>query len=750
MAQRGVDTSDEEYIPYFAGETLGSDSEHEYRYSDEDEEGYSDPEDFLFGEDDEDPNAAVVWDDGFSPINAYETYDKPPIPESTGHLVGHGVDVTLEQTQSEFFKLFLDEEIVIYLCTCMNAKARFWFQEESARKGYQVTTCNGATWHDVTPNDMYLYFALILYMGVKKEPAVDDYWSGHPMKGGHPIVRQTMSRSRFRNMTKFLRFIEQTELNQKFTAKERLGDFIDLLTERCKRLVHPGEHLSIDEALILWKGRLHFKQFIKLKRSRFGIKVFFLCPGDPKWQGYSWNFSIYYGANSDFEIPEVDVTAEEARSVGKSGRVVLHLMQGLFGSGRHPITDNWYTSRALGLLLYAKKTMLTGTIRKDRGIPAELAAVPLPRHSHRSCFATNGTELCVKYEDRATVHLYTTRYDTSMKEKQKYQPGGQQVTYKRPLAIELYNKLMGGVDMADKLLQPYLSGRKSRQWFVKLGLHFIQRMNLNAYIMWKNVGTRRGQHAEYLAFIRAVYEQLLCTHSPAVADTMTAYRQGRLPQAPQSPQAPRPSYLARQNRQNIERMNQPRRPPPQARGPVPGDDDSDDDSDEAPDAGAGAVAVAELVSVPGTSRQPDHLGQSVSVPGTSRQPDPLGVQPTGPTANPVSPGDSTDECTDGSPRIITELQPQQQAPAPKLAPEPVSVPQGPPIFHQQVKLPPTAKQKHPTKRCYVHFHKYKTKAEARAAGWMKKNRLLCFVLCALGTQVFAVLSALMNTIQMKV
>ena len=158
MAQRGVDTSDEEYIPYFAGETLGSDSEHEYRYSDEDEEGYSDPEDFLFGEDDEDPNAARVWDDGFQPIYLYETYDKPPIPEFTGHPVGHGVDVTLEQSQSAFFKLFLDEEIVIYLCRCMNAKARFWFQEESARKGVQITTCNGVRWQDVTPNDIYLYF----------------------------------------------------------------------------------------------------------------------------------------------------------------------------------------------------------------------------------------------------------------------------------------------------------------------------------------------------------------------------------------------------------------------------------------------------------------------------------------------------------------------------------------------------------------------------------------------------------------
>ena len=40
---------------------------------------------------------------------------------------------------------------------------------------------------------------------------------------------------------------------------------IDLLNERCKNVYFPGENLSVDESLILFKGRLKFRQYIKTK-----------------------------------------------------------------------------------------------------------------------------------------------------------------------------------------------------------------------------------------------------------------------------------------------------------------------------------------------------------------------------------------------------------------------------------------------------------------------------------------------------
>jgi hypothetical protein len=43
---------------------------------------------------------------------------------------------------------------------------------------------------------------------------------------------------------------------------------------------YPSRELSIDEFMVLWRGRLRFRQYIKGKRHKFGIKLYVLC--EPK------------------------------------------------------------------------------------------------------------------------------------------------------------------------------------------------------------------------------------------------------------------------------------------------------------------------------------------------------------------------------------------------------------------------------------------------------------------------------------
>ena len=52
-----------------------------------------------------------------------------------------------------------------------------------------------------------------------------------------------------------------------------------------------GKKLSIGKSLVLFKGRLNFKQYIKTKRARFGIKLFQLCTSD----GIILDYIIYHG-----------------------------------------------------------------------------------------------------------------------------------------------------------------------------------------------------------------------------------------------------------------------------------------------------------------------------------------------------------------------------------------------------------------------------------------------------------------------
>ena len=62
--------------------------------------------------------------------------------------------------------------------------------------------------------------------------------------------------------------------------------------ERWQSLLTLGRDILVDESLLLWKGRLRWKQFIRTKRARFGIKSFVLADAST---GYVWNSILYSG-----------------------------------------------------------------------------------------------------------------------------------------------------------------------------------------------------------------------------------------------------------------------------------------------------------------------------------------------------------------------------------------------------------------------------------------------------------------------
>ena len=50
----------------------------------------------------------------------------------------------------------------------------------------------------------------------------------------------------------------------------------------------PTEHLAVDEVIVLYKGRVIFRQYVPKKRKRFGIKIYKLCDS----LGYTYNMSV--------------------------------------------------------------------------------------------------------------------------------------------------------------------------------------------------------------------------------------------------------------------------------------------------------------------------------------------------------------------------------------------------------------------------------------------------------------------------
>ena len=112
----------------------------------------------------------------------------------------------------------------------------------------------------------------------------------------------------------------------------------------------PEKNLSLDESLMLFRGRLSFRQYIKGKRARYGVKFYSVCTTD----GYVLNLQIYAGKS------------DEAEGLSKIETLVHALLEPFLDRGHHIFMDNFYNSVGLSQKLLKRKTHTTGTLRRNR------------------------------------------------------------------------------------------------------------------------------------------------------------------------------------------------------------------------------------------------------------------------------------------------------------------------------------------------------------------------------------------------
>ena len=108
------------------------------------------------------------------------------------------------------------------------------------------------------------------------------------------------------------------------------------------------------EAIKKFKGRCSFKQYIKSKPVRWGLKIFCICCS---LTGYLWNACIYVGRNDD----EVQV-----KDIGATHSMVRNLLQPLSSKNHIVHMDNWFTSVPLVNDLATLGIWSCGTVRVNR------------------------------------------------------------------------------------------------------------------------------------------------------------------------------------------------------------------------------------------------------------------------------------------------------------------------------------------------------------------------------------------------
>jgi hypothetical protein len=243
-----------------------------------------------------------------------------------------------------------------YIVTWVNLKAKI-LRSKGVKK-----RSNLSSWKNIDIYELKKFIGLSLLMGIHKLPAIRLYWSQSEIDY-HPIYGQTLSRNRYETFLRCLCFYDPFTTD-KSDRLHKINNVLGPIISNIQTKYYPKECLSLDESMLLWRGRLSFKQYIPSKAHKYRIKFFELCTDD----GFILDLIIYKGKG----------IVTDSRGVTFS--IVDKLMRNYLGKGHTLYMDNYYNSVQLAEYLYEKKTHVEGTLRKNRKEnPSSITAAKLKK-----------------------------------------------------------------------------------------------------------------------------------------------------------------------------------------------------------------------------------------------------------------------------------------------------------------------------------------------------------------------------------
>ena len=182
------------------------------------------------------------------------------------------------------FQLIFTVELVETLCNFTNNYAR-------EHIGNRTAMADG--WQDLTVIEFYKYIALLYYMAIVELPNLELYWSTQPLFHGNR-ARAFMSKNRFKQIGCFLKFSHyKTEDKDDKLAKVRF--LHDYVRRKSMKLYQPRRNISIDERMVRNKGTYSFRQYIKDKPTKWGMKIWVLAESTT---GYTYDYEVYTGRSN--------------------------------------------------------------------------------------------------------------------------------------------------------------------------------------------------------------------------------------------------------------------------------------------------------------------------------------------------------------------------------------------------------------------------------------------------------------------
>lgn len=368
------------------------------------------------------------------------------------------------QEPYDWFRLLVDDELLNMIVLQSNNYA---VEVLSVSSGHRSRI---SAWKPLTISELLVFIGLTLHTGTIKLPRICDYWKKHRLFSN--CFSTFMSRDRYFLIMRCLHFCENLPATELPPADRlyKVRPIMNHFNSKMQTVYYPGKHLSLDESMVLWKGKLSFRQYLPKKKHKYGVKLYMLTESD----GTVLDLTIYAGANDSLS------------GKNHTEKVVMFLMRNFLNSGHSLYMDNYYNSCNLAKELLNKNTFCTGTIRKDRiGNPPEVTKANLKKGESKGMYSEK--ILVGKWRDKRDVLYISTEFENIM-ENTKNRRGNE---VEKPLPVVNYNKYMGGIDHRDQMSAYYPMIRKTLRWYKKIGIHMFQLYLQNAHSLFNKYSGRK-------------------------------------------------------------------------------------------------------------------------------------------------------------------------------------------------------------------------------------------------------------------
>jgi hypothetical protein len=127
-------------------------------------------------------------------------------------------------------------------------------------------------WKELTRAEMEVFLGLLFHMGTVKLNHMNDYWRKDNLID-LKCISAYMSRDRFQGILQALHFAKIVRVDEP-VPEDRLHKIrpqITLFINSMSEIYSPNKELSLDESMVLWRGRLQFRQYMPGKRHKYGI-----------------------------------------------------------------------------------------------------------------------------------------------------------------------------------------------------------------------------------------------------------------------------------------------------------------------------------------------------------------------------------------------------------------------------------------------------------------------------------------------